>query len=68
MTDTITFTLPLSANAEDLDGLTVDALFTAIDHASAYHNHEGQYAEMYKNLTQYLTEQANDQITEGHLR
>jgi len=62
MTDEITFTLPLSAQAIEDDGVTVDGLFTALDHASAYHGHEGNYAEFYANLRSYLKNQAIEQL------
>jgi hypothetical protein len=59
MTETVTFELPLKADDTDL---TVDALFTALDHAKAYHDHEGQYADLYNRLEQELYEQGSDQI------
>lgn len=65
MTVTITFELPLSATAEDEDGITVDALFTALDHASAYHDHDGNYAEYYDNLGSFLKEQAMAQLEDN---
>lgn len=64
MKETITFEIPLSAQSEEKSGLTVDALFTALDHGSAYHEHEGNYAEMYENLREYLYEQAKAQLNE----
>jgi len=60
--DTITVEIPLSANAVDKDGITVDCLFTALDHASAYHNHEGNYANMFENLDNYIYRQIEDQV------
>ena len=62
MTDTITFELPLSAQDIDEDGVTVDALFTALDHAKAYHNHEGGYKDRFDNLEQYIWNQATEQM------
>lgn len=62
--DTITFELPLSSLAEEKRGITVDALFTALDHAKAYHGHEGQYNDIYENLEEYLWNQASEQLTE----
>ena len=60
-TDTITFELPLEP---DEDRLSVDALFTALDHASAYHSHEetNRYVQLYDRLQTHLYDQAREQI------
>ena len=59
--ETITFELPLKS--ED-GGPTVDTLFTAIDHASAYHDHdeENNYVSAYNLLESRLYDQARDQL------
>jgi hypothetical protein len=58
----LTVEIPLSANAEAKDGITIDCLFTALDHAKAYHDHEGNYAERYENLDSYLYNQLSKQL------
>lgn len=56
--ETVTFELPLTAD----NRITVDALFTALDHASAYHGHEGQYSELYGNMEDHIWEQVQEQL------
>lgn len=60
--ETVTLELPLSAQAVEEDGVTLDALFTALDHAKAYHDHEGSYTERFDNLERYLWAQIPDQL------
>lgn len=61
-TETITFELPLKAD----DHVTVDALFTALDHACAYHDHDenNAYVTLYNLLNARLYAQAREQLDE----
>lgn len=60
MTETITFELPLKSD----DKVTVDALFTALDHACAYHDHEDDdwYVQTFRLMESRLYSQARDQL------
>lgn len=60
--ETITFELPLTAD----DRVTVDALFTALDHAAAYHGHDenNSYVELYNTIETRLYDQVREQLTD----
>lgn len=62
MTDnTVTIELPLTSNRQ---GVTVDALMTALGHAKAYHDHDefSWYVNAYDELESEIKSQIDPQI------
>lgn len=59
--ETVTLEIPVEP---DENRICVDALFTALDHASAYHNHDetSNYVELYNNMEGEFRDQIDSQL------
>lgn len=59
--ETVTLEIPVEP---DENRICVDALFTALDHASAYHDHDetSNYVELYHDMRDEFREQIDPQL------